>query len=91
MIYLGVDFFGFTCLRFAQFELIGPMFFCKIWEVFQPLYLQVLFQSFCFPSGNSDHMNVRSFVIVVQCPEALFFVFYFLRLYSLEVSDLQKN
>lgn len=46
---------------------------------------------FCFPSGNSDHMNVRSFVIVVHFPEVLFFAFYFLRLYSLEVLDLQKN
>lgn len=68
VICLGVDFFGFICLGFAQLLVLVGLCLLPSLRCFQPL-LWILFQTFFF--WDSDWMNVRSFVIVPQALEVL--------------------
>lgn len=78
MMYCDVDSLGLSCLELSQLlefvHLCLPAKFGKFSVTISSGIFSVP-PPFCFPLGNSDHVNVTSLVIVVQSPEALFFVF----------------
>lgn len=85
-IHLGVDFFGFFLLRFAQLLefIVCVLPNLGIFSVIisSALVAHIFFFFFDFLWDSPDRI-VGSFVVLPQIPEASFFFFFFPRLFSL--------
>lgn len=93
MMCLSMNFFGSTIWVLSAFWICRFISFSKFGR-FQPLFFQIVSSPILFllSSWDSNDMNVISFVIVPQVPEALFISSLFsLRVISICVSSSSLN